>query len=588
MADLVEDFEDTSYVATIGGTWTRTTTSPQSGSWCMRSPTTGNGSSSSMTVVVPANATAVRFWYRTSSEDSFDFFRFYTSTPNGSGSNYRFQASGNTGWTLSDTYTVTPGQTLTFRYTKDSSDSAGDDTVYVDNVTFTVPGPVRLSNSFDGGTNGATVTVGNSGGASGNAFGNVVGSPVYSSAQAHSGGRSAVNSVVGADCHVDWLNVTQPSDTICGRMYLKRFGNLTESEDAYAPVWAVIGPSGIVSKAWYRRPDSTLDVYTATGDTWILGTYVALVEAEWMRLEFRYVINGSGQGTVEVWTYSGDSTTVLDYQTSEIVTFPGGKPRDVEFNAVRYSQMYWHLDDVAVSDQLIGPVFTSITQPVNRVTEQGTARGILGRKVRAVGVAGTSEAADLVRPVKRLVVGRSAEADTAAAVAGRKERLLGQAVEANTAAVMRPAHARVVHGVGEFDAAREMEGLVGVAVRRAVEVDTALPIRGVKIRHFAPAFEVDTAAAVRPARGRTLGRAAETDTSALLGRVKIRPLGRVGELDTAGRLPTLRLGRSLEFDLAQPITPMLLRPRPMSAEPPRVAWSASPPRTRWAAGTPRT
>lgn len=48
-----------------------------------------------------------------------------------------------------------------------------------------------LKNSFEGGSNGTTITEGNSGGASGDALGFVTGSPTYSNTHAHSGSLSA-------------------------------------------------------------------------------------------------------------------------------------------------------------------------------------------------------------------------------------------------------------------------------------------------------------------------------------------------------------------------------------------------------------
>ncbi|WP_043637069.1 hypothetical protein [Nonomuraea candida] len=134
MAELVEDFNDGSYVVTFGGTWARSTTTPQSGAGCFKSATIANEGASDCTVTVPAGASAVRFWYRVSSESGYDYFQFFIAGTEKT----EVKASGSVGWTQSPEFAVTPGQTLTFRYSKDVTASAGEDAAYIDNLTFTV------------------------------------------------------------------------------------------------------------------------------------------------------------------------------------------------------------------------------------------------------------------------------------------------------------------------------------------------------------------------------------------------------------------------------------------------------------------
>ncbi|MBG0819021.1 hypothetical protein [Planomonospora sp. ID82291] len=144
MAELVEDFNDTSYVVTISGNWGRSTTTPYQGSGCFKSAVIDHGGNTEATVTVPAGATKVKFWYRVSSESGYDMFRFFINSTEQTA----VTSSGAVNWTASPEFDVSPGQTLTFRYSKDSSSAVGEDAAYIDNLTFTVDGlpPAPLSN----------------------------------------------------------------------------------------------------------------------------------------------------------------------------------------------------------------------------------------------------------------------------------------------------------------------------------------------------------------------------------------------------------------------------------------------------------
>lgn len=134
MAELVEDFNDTTYAVAISGNWARSTRLPHSGAGCFKSATINDNGTSNCTVTVPAGATSVRFWYKVSSESTYDFFHFLIAGQE----QEELTLSGNVSWRQSNEYVVEPGQTLTFRYTKDVQDSSGDDAAYIDDLTFTV------------------------------------------------------------------------------------------------------------------------------------------------------------------------------------------------------------------------------------------------------------------------------------------------------------------------------------------------------------------------------------------------------------------------------------------------------------------
>jgi hypothetical protein len=139
---IVEDFEDTTYNVAPSGTWARSNTSANGGTWSLRSAAIGHGATTDATVTVPSGATSVRFWYRVSSESGFDYFRFLIAGAQ------QFQASGNGVWTQSASYAVTPGQVLTFRYIKDGSTVANLDAAFIDDLVFTVPAPTNHPGAF--------------------------------------------------------------------------------------------------------------------------------------------------------------------------------------------------------------------------------------------------------------------------------------------------------------------------------------------------------------------------------------------------------------------------------------------------------
>ena len=132
---ITEDFEDTTLNIAVtnagNAAWARSTTTPHTGTWSLKSGTITDGQTSDAIVAVPAGATQVRFWYRVSSESTFDFFRFFT------GGVQQFQSSGAVGWTQSAAYNVSGVSTITFRYVKDATQATGEDAAYIDDVTFT-------------------------------------------------------------------------------------------------------------------------------------------------------------------------------------------------------------------------------------------------------------------------------------------------------------------------------------------------------------------------------------------------------------------------------------------------------------------
>lgn len=133
---LTEDFEtlplDITVVDAGDAVWARSMAQAHTGSWSFKSGTIGNSQTTDAIITVPGGGTnAVRFWYFVSSENNFDFFKVIVN------GNIVLQASGNVGWTqvILD---LNGAPDVTFRYSKDSSSSSGDDAAYIDDLEFII------------------------------------------------------------------------------------------------------------------------------------------------------------------------------------------------------------------------------------------------------------------------------------------------------------------------------------------------------------------------------------------------------------------------------------------------------------------
>lgn len=133
-----EDFEDASLNITISAgasanPWARSTTSPHTGAWCLKSGATANSAFSDAIIDAPATATMCILWYRTDCQAT-DHLQIYV------GDNIRVDVGGTGGtWTqvtLPIITTAAGGRRVYVRYLKDASGTAGADAVYIDDVRF--------------------------------------------------------------------------------------------------------------------------------------------------------------------------------------------------------------------------------------------------------------------------------------------------------------------------------------------------------------------------------------------------------------------------------------------------------------------
>lgn len=225
------------------------------------------------------------------------------------------------------------------------------------------------TNSFNAGTNGVTISTGNSGGSSGNAFNSIAGSPRFSNAQAFGGsGLSAFNPSSGVDCHMDWTGVSQTGDIFCARLYMY----LVSAPSGLQRLFMLNGPSAQVSGVWISNT-RIIRLYLGFATSIVAPLTTPVPVGQWVRLEMRWTIDSSGNGTGEIWRYDDpDSAIATDYAISSVLSWPNGKPSGAEWHLQRDAGGYWHMDNIAVSNQRIGPVqgtWTNVTLAAKRGIE---------------------------------------------------------------------------------------------------------------------------------------------------------------------------------------------------------------------------
>lgn len=120
--------------------WVTQTVQKFAGTYAAASGTIADSQSSSIqyNATIPAGGSALSFYYKVSSEGSYDFLRFYIDGVQ------QGQWSGNVNWTQFSTPLTAGVHTLTWTYSKDSSSASGDDKAYLDNITINAAAPAAV------------------------------------------------------------------------------------------------------------------------------------------------------------------------------------------------------------------------------------------------------------------------------------------------------------------------------------------------------------------------------------------------------------------------------------------------------------
>lgn len=129
-----DDFESNTlmqlpWVTSGNADWLTANIMPHEGLYVARSGTIGHTQATSLELGAYAPSSGfVRFWYRTSSENNYDYLRLYIDNVQ------QGQWSGNQPWAQAEV-AVTDGQhVFRWSYTKDGSVNSFEDTVYLDEV----------------------------------------------------------------------------------------------------------------------------------------------------------------------------------------------------------------------------------------------------------------------------------------------------------------------------------------------------------------------------------------------------------------------------------------------------------------------
>jgi len=117
---------DPAYTTGGNANWLTSTTSVHSGARAGKSGTISHGQISWLQRTVGSGS--LSFWYRVSSEGSYDFFNFYIDGVQ------QVHASGNVGWTQFNSALNAGSHLLRWEYVKDTSVSTGSDTTWIDDL----------------------------------------------------------------------------------------------------------------------------------------------------------------------------------------------------------------------------------------------------------------------------------------------------------------------------------------------------------------------------------------------------------------------------------------------------------------------
>ena len=116
------------------GMWATANTQPHQGMFVAASGTISHSQSTNLEVTLNVpQAGVVQFWYRVSSESSFDYLRFYVDNVQ------QGQWSGTVNWTMGQYNIAAGNHTFRWTYSKDGSVNSGSDTAWIDNVEVSLP-----------------------------------------------------------------------------------------------------------------------------------------------------------------------------------------------------------------------------------------------------------------------------------------------------------------------------------------------------------------------------------------------------------------------------------------------------------------
>ena len=153
---FTESLEDDTFDFTVASNnWVRTTAKARTGTYSWTNTDIADSQQSDVVINVPTGSTELHLWYIVSSEANWDFFRVLVDGVQ------VFQDSGTSVTTWREqVFDVTGKSQVTLRYFKDSSQSVGDDAVYVDDIAFYGPIAIGPPPEPKAGTDNLTLSLG--------------------------------------------------------------------------------------------------------------------------------------------------------------------------------------------------------------------------------------------------------------------------------------------------------------------------------------------------------------------------------------------------------------------------------------------
>ncbi|MFB0524364.1 MAG: carbohydrate binding domain-containing protein [Phycisphaerae bacterium] len=118
--------------------WSVTSGERNSGTYSAKAGSIGDGENSTLKVTLDCVSGDISFYYKVSSELRWDFLRFYMDGVK------QGEWSGEEDWTQISFPVLAGQRTFTWVYSKDESSSDGDDSAWIDDIVFPVPGNSTL------------------------------------------------------------------------------------------------------------------------------------------------------------------------------------------------------------------------------------------------------------------------------------------------------------------------------------------------------------------------------------------------------------------------------------------------------------
>jgi hypothetical protein len=176
-------------------------------------------------------------------------------------------------------------------------------------VTTPAASTALLSNSFEGGTNGAAITAANSGGASGNALSAIsCAAPstlTYSTASAAHGSVSALFTPGTGACAMQWSKAITPTGEAYGRAYF----NFAANPAGAVPILKLSDASLNRDVQVNLSTTGKLSLTNSAGASQVTFTNSIPLNS-WVRLEWHLI--SAASGTFELRMYNGDATSPIE------------------------------------------------------------------------------------------------------------------------------------------------------------------------------------------------------------------------------------------------------------------------------------